>query len=162
MLFDSSFSLVFLCIAGCMPGPEDHSINCTKYYYSFFEKPTTVQMAEFDSLPLDDQYAVYICGNQAYEPPQIGLRTPFAKEGARVVGLLKAKLANADGDLTIRDILGVFEEMSSRKTYDVAGDKDLMRVISAAVGRVKDRDWKMVCDQSLAEIRHGIVPPTRR
>jgi len=145
---------MLLLASGCAPAHEDSSsLDCSKLNKTFFRKPTTVQMAEFGDLDIESQYAVFICGNQVREPPSIHLATPFAKEGPAVVGYLKAKLAAARGDLTIRDILLVFEEMSRRKTYDVVGDVDLMLVISQAVGRVKDADWRKACEQSLSEIR---------
>jgi hypothetical protein len=117
---------------------EDSSmLGCSKFNKTFFGRPTTIQMSEFSSLYIDSQYAVFICGNQVREPPSIHLVTAFAKEGESVVGFLKAKLA-ASGDLTIRDILLAFSEMSRRKTYNATGDADLMKVTIETVGRVKD------------------------
>ncbi|MGH6755568.1 MAG: hypothetical protein ACREDP_25765, partial [Bradyrhizobium sp.] len=135
------------------------SLDCSKLSTTFFSKPTTMQMAEFRSLDIDSQYAVFICGNQRREPPSIYLATPFAQEGKSVVGFLKAKLLAARGDLTITDILLVFEEMSRAQTYNVGGDDDLMKVITDAVGRVKDAFWKKTCEQSLSEIRQRATPP---
>ena len=150
------FSVVLILMGGCALANEDSSrLGCSKYNDTFFSKPTTAQMGAFASLAVEDQYAVFICGNQVREPPSIHLATPFAKEGEAVVGFLKTKLTNASGDLTIRDILLVFVEMSRQRTYNVAGDDDLMRVITAAVGRVKDADWKRVCERSLGEIRQA-------
>lgn len=154
-------AVALMLIGGCALANEDSArLNCSKYNYTFFSMPTTRQMAEFDGLSVEDQYAVFICGNQDREPPSIQLATPFAREGGAVVGFLKAKLKNARGDLTIRDILLVFVEMSRQRTYNVSRDGDLMGVIAAAVNRVKDRDWKKVCERSLIEIRQGaVVPP---
>ncbi len=149
----------------CAAATEDSSsLGCSKLNKTFFSKPTTVQMAEFGSLDIESQYALFICGNQVREPPSIHLATPFAKEGAAVVDFLQAKLAAARGDLTIRDILLVFAEMSRRKTYAVADNSDLMKVITEAIGRVKDADWKKVCEQSLSEIRQQVstAPPSDR
>lgn len=145
---------MLILVSGCAPANEDlSSLDCSKLNKSFFSKPTTVQMAEFGTLDIESQYAVYICGNQVREPPSIHLATAFAKEGATAVGFLKAKLAAAKSDLTVRDILLVFEEMNRRRTYNVAGDSDLMSVITAAVGKVQDAFWKKTCEKSLSEIR---------
>jgi hypothetical protein len=43
--------------------------------------------------------------------------------------------------------------MSRYKSYNVAADTDLMKVITAAVARVKDPFWKKTSEQSLDEIR---------
>lgn len=139
---------------GCASATEDSSnLNCSKLNKIFFTKPTTEQMAQFSSLDIESQYAIFICGNQVREPPSIHLATPFAKEGQSVVGFLKAKLIAATSDLTIRDILLVFSDMSRYKSYNVVGDTDLMKVIVAAVDRVRDPFWKKTAEQSLDEIR---------
>lgn len=148
------YAIVPMLVWNCASATEDSSnLGCSKLNKTFFSKPTTTQMAEFSSLDIDSQYAVFICGNQVREPPSIHFATPFAKEGKSVVGFLKSKLVTASGDLTIRDILLVFSEMSRRKTYNVAGDADLIKVITEAVGRVKDPYWKKTSEQSLSEIQ---------
>lgn len=153
--FPQAWAATLMLLSGCTPATEDSSsLDCAALSKTFFSKPTTTQINEFGGLNVDSQYAVFICGNQVREPPSIHLATPFAKEGEAVVGFLKAKLAAARGDLTIRDILLVFAEMSRRGTYNVAGDDDLMRVITEAVGKVKDMDWRRTCEQSVREIRH--------
>lgn len=154
---------MLMLVSGCTPANEDSSsLDCSQLNKTFFSKPTTEQMAEFRSFDVETQYAIFICGNQVREPPSIHLATPFAKEGEAVVGFLKRKLSTARGDLTIRDILLVFQEMSRRNTYNIAGDDDLMRVITEAVGRVKDVDWKKTCEQSLSEIRQQHVTRIRK
>lgn len=145
---------MLMLVSSCTPANEDlSSLECSKLNKTFFSKPTTVQMAEFGSHDVESQYAVFICGNQVREPPSIHLATPFAREGEAVVGFLKAKLAAARGDLTIRDILLIFAEMARHKIYDVAGDADLMRVIESGVSRMKDDFWRQHGEQSLSEIR---------
>jgi hypothetical protein len=102
---------------------------------------------------IEKQYAIYICGNQYLEPPATYLAEPFAREGAGIVGFLKNKLSLASDDGTIRDVVLVFKAMSRQRTYNVAGDTELMKVISEAVGRVKDPFWKKTSEQFLGEIR---------
>jgi hypothetical protein len=141
-------------VSGCTSAAEDSSkINCSIYTQTFFDKPTSVQMLEFGNLELNHQYEVYICGNQKREPPAIHLAIAFAKGGKPVANVLRKKLVSARGDLTITDILLVFEEMSILKTYNVAQDKELMTVIKAAVDRVQDPFWKNTCSHSLIEIQ---------
>lgn len=55
---------------------------------------------------------------------------------------LKEKLAQAQDDLTIRDIIRVFSEMSRQRSYDVSKDVDLIRHMRAAAARMKNHDWK--------------------
>ncbi len=138
------------CAAANMRVGEYKCSQLTEYFYG---KPPNERVSQFVASDLEKQYAIYICGNQYLEPPATYLAEPFAREGGRIVGFLKAKLMAAHGDLTIRDILLVFSEMSRRKSYNVAGDTDLMKVITEGVDRVKDPFWKKTSEQSLDEIR---------
>jgi hypothetical protein len=74
------------------------------------------------------------------------------KKGREAAGLLKEKLSHSRSDATTRDILFVFEQMAIQKSYDVAGDRDLMNVMDAAVSRTKDPFWKKQNGQAYQEI----------
>ncbi len=81
------------------------------------------------------------------------LSQPFAEQGSKVVEFLKTKLAGAQDDLTIRDVIRVFVEMSRRGTYDVAKDPSLMRLLTERAAGIKDAEWRRVTDQMLRDIR---------
>jgi hypothetical protein len=106
-----------------------------------------VQVTAFAHSNLDDQYSIFICGNQFMRPPAQYLAEPFARGGTDVVPFLKDKLAQAQDDLTIRDIILVFTEMSRQKAYRVAEDGDLIRLMTEAVARMKNADWRRITDQ---------------
>jgi hypothetical protein len=138
------------CAAENMRVGEYKCSQLTEYFYG---KPLNVRVSQFVAADLEKQYAIYICGNQYLEPPAAYLAESFAREGAGIVGFLKNKLSLASDDGTIRDVVLVFEEMSRQRAYNVAGDTDLMKVITEAVDRVKDPFWKKTAEQSLGEIR---------
>jgi hypothetical protein len=147
-------ALSVLSAAGCSASnPQVGEYTCSQLTEYFYGKPLKERVAQFVAADLEKQYAIYICGNQYLEPPAMYLAKPFAREGSSAVGFLKTKLSQASDDGTIRDLVLVFEEMSKQRTYDVAGDGDLMGVIAASVGRVKDADWRQACERSLGEIR---------
>jgi hypothetical protein len=127
--------------------------KCSQLTEYFYGKPPNERISQFVAADLEKQYAIYICGNQYLEPPATYLAEPFAREGAGIVGFLKNKLSLASDDGTIRDVVLVFKEMSRQRTYNVAGDTELMKVITEAVDRVKDPFWKKTSEQFLGEIR---------
>jgi len=77
----------------------------------------------------------------------------FAKEGEKAVGFLKAKLEEANDDLTIRDLVLVFTEMNRLGTYDVVSDDELTHLMLTRVERMKDPDWKQITKQMLTRIK---------
>ncbi|MBF0523955.1 MAG: hypothetical protein HQK56_02525 [Deltaproteobacteria bacterium] len=116
---------------------------------------------DFHNYPFEKQYAIFICGNQYIHPPTIYMSELFAiyvaklfaKEGNRIVAFLKMKLLEANDDLTIRDLILVFSEMSRLKTYDVASDDELMRLMFERVEGMKSIGWKEITLRMLAEIQ---------
>jgi hypothetical protein len=98
------------------------------------------------------QYVIYICGVQQTRPAIDGLAAAYAMEGKKAVPFLKQKLAAAKYDLTIKDIMKVFEEMARRGTYDVAGDAELMDIMTYAIPRIKTRGWEVNARESLSVI----------
>jgi hypothetical protein len=128
------------------------SCTCGGVSNEFFLLPNEQRDAEFQKYDLETQYKIYICG-QKREPPMLGLASPLAREGGRIVPFLKAKLENADDDSTVEDIVYVFAEMNVRGTYDVAADKSLMEELRLKVSRVKDPDWQNMIEKNLLEIR---------
>jgi hypothetical protein len=131
--------LLFSCTCGGVPN-------------SFFLLPNEQQEAEFQKYDLETQYKIFICG-QKREPPMFGLASPLAREGDRIVPLLKAKLESADDDSTVQAIVYVFAEMNVRGTYDLAADKSLMEELRLKVSRVKDPAWQNMIEKNLPEIR---------
>ena len=131
--------LLFSCTCGGVPN-------------EFFLLPNEQRDAEFQKYDLETQYKIYICG-QKREPPMFGLASPLAREGGRIVPLLKAKLESADDDSTVQTIVYVFAEMNVRGTYDLAADKSLMEELRLKVSRVKDPAWQNMIEKNLPEIR---------
>ena len=149
--------LLLLCgvgVAGVFRA-EDPAIDrqCSKLATTFFRLPSKTQLEEFSRSGLEEQYTLLICGNQAIHPPALQLARALALRGATAVTFLKDKLAQAQGDLTVRDIVAVFAEMRRNHTYDVAADEDLRRLIDRRVAAMKDPDWKRLVSQTATEIR---------
>jgi len=120
---------------------------------AFYVQTLKDQIATFANHSFEEQYAIYVYGNQIRHPPAIYLARPFGSEGESVVAPLSKKLIEAHDDLTIRDLVTIFSEISSQKTYDIAGDGRLMELLSGAVDRMKNPDWKALAVKELQSIR---------
>jgi len=118
----------------------------------FFHHPAASRLQRMRQLPLDDQYRLFRYGNDKIEPPQLGLADPIAERGEAAVPFLISKLGPNADDLTIRDVLLVFETMSSTRAYDVKSNSDLMRTLRARVSTMKDAEWKEICSRTLRRI----------
>jgi hypothetical protein len=115
--------------------------DCAELARTFFQLPDRIQTEELLRSDIETRYAIYLCGNQYMRPATQYLAEPFARGGKSVADFLRSKLAQANDDLTVRDIVRVFEEMSRSGTYDVANDRELMQLISARAEAMKDAEW---------------------
>ncbi|HXM19606.1 MAG TPA: hypothetical protein VN934_12490 [Candidatus Tumulicola sp.] len=120
---------------------------------AFFQQPSKIQMLTFKSYSLDDQYAIFLYGNQVLEPPAIQLATAFGAEGQQVVPYLSAHLERTSRDLTVRDLVFVFREMDRQRAYNVGKDTTLMNLLREAVSKMKDPVWKRIAERDLAVLR---------
>jgi hypothetical protein len=136
--------------------------QCDKWIKTFYRIPRQDQSENFRSFKIEDKYSIFICGNQIVHPPAIYLARAFAMDGNTAADFLKAKLSQAKDDLTIRDIILVFREMSRQKTCDVAGDTVLMQCITDSVTRIKNEGWRNIVDQMVKEIKQDAAADSRR
>lgn len=145
-----------LCLTSCTARRQVGAYSCSDLIDEIYgKKSLQYRENDFSNYDIDMQYAVYICGMQFIHPPMMYLAGLFAKEGNKAVGFLKTKLMEANDDLTIRDLILVFNRMSWLKTYDVANDDELMHLISDRVGGMKDPGWKQTTLEMIAEIKKG-------
>jgi hypothetical protein len=146
--------LSLLSVTGCsaanMRVGEYKCSQLTEYFYG---EPLKVRISQFVATDLEKQYAIYICGSQYLEPPATYFAEPFARKGGGIVEFLKNRLSHASDDGTVRDIVLVFTEMGRQRTYNIAGDSDLMRVVDDRVAAMKDEGWKRLVEQQVKEIR---------
>ncbi|MGC1547038.1 MAG: hypothetical protein WA777_00765 [Rhodanobacter sp.] len=139
--------------SGCSFAADSHLRDtCSPWLSTFYEMPLKQRLATFDSYSLDNQYQIFICGNQVVHPPAIYLAEPFARRGANAVPFLKAKLAQASDDLTIRDIVLVFVEMKRLNTYSISNDAFLAALVKRKVDDMRDANWRAVAQGNVSEM----------
>ena len=138
-------------LAGCYMSTFIGSARSAVTPQAFFQEPPQQQIKDFSGYDFEDQYALYVYGNQQIEPPSFYLRRPFARDGAKIVKPLMAKLSQTSNEVTIRDIVLVFGAMQDLNTYDVSRNKLLMETLRQRVNGMKGI-WKNMCTKTLREI----------
>jgi hypothetical protein len=128
---------------------------------AFYTKSLKERISTFPRYSFDEQYAIYLYGNQVQHPPAIYLADPFAAQGKSIVVPLSDRLRTATDDLTIRDLVMVFSAMSRAKTYDVARDEQLMRLLEGSAKKMKDPDWRAIVNREISTLQ-ALDPPPRR
>lgn len=143
---------LFVVLASCSSRTAE-GYSCSGLQTTFFRMPLAEQVAAFGRYPLDDQYVIYVCGNQRLEPPALYLREPYAREGKVAADFLATKLATVTYDFTAYNIIEVFEKMQQLGSYDVAGDAELLSLLTSSVARMKEADEKRKATELLTSIQ---------
>ncbi len=81
------------------------------------------------------------------------LANPIAERGATAVPFLLGQLNSKPDDITLRDILLIFETMANSKSYDVKSDAALMTTLASRVSGMKDQGWQDTCLKKLQRIK---------
>jgi hypothetical protein len=82
------------------------------------------------------------------------LADPIAERGARAVPFLVRHLNSETDDLTVRDILLIFQTMAKSKSYDVNNDVALMDLLASKITQMKRKEWQSICFEMLENIKH--------
>jgi len=154
LLFTLTAVLLTWGTVGCFFHSDDTSAE-------FFKKPIASQLKEFPNYDLETQYTLYIYGCQVREPPAIYLAEVFAGGGQPSAALLSRKLAQANDDLTIRDIVQVFYWMNRLRDYDLRDDVTLQELMRQKVSSMTEPDWKRMAQEDLLE-ENGSGGPSRK
>lgn len=143
---------LFLCILfGCVSYGADVKFN--KLTRDFFNNSTTdEQERQFSKYSIEEQYDLFIFGNQVVHPPATYLARQFAKQGPAVVPFLKNKLKAAQEEVTIRDIVLVFSWLAQLKLYDIPKDQELMGLLNQRVSNMHGI-WKDATLEMVTKIR---------
>jgi hypothetical protein len=145
----SAMSILLTLFLACFMalGCRDHDLT-----RRFFDKPLGNRVERLRKYSLDDQYKIFRYGNDAIEPPTMGLAGPIAERGPSAVPFLWDQLRASADDIAVRDIILIFERMASSGSYNVKADTALMGVLASKVSGMKDKDWRAICLKTLQRI----------
>lgn len=144
--------IVVLCtlmfISGCASyGMERAKLAAAR---EFYDQPVNQQAQTFRRRSLEDQLDLFFFGNQIHHPPAIYLAPCFALNGPPAVKLLRSKLDTQPDDLSLRDIAALLGMIDMMGQYDVAGDKQLVAVLSSRIARMKDQNWRQTAEDEVS------------
>jgi hypothetical protein len=141
--------------AGCTNRPIPDDRGFVSLARNFYSGTVDERMRSFASHPLEEQYNLYLFGNQRRHPPAIYLARCFALNGRAAVELLRAKLELQETDLTVRDIVMLLATIDRMRMYDVAGDAELMKLLEVRVTAMQDREWRESSTGRMQRIGQG-------
>lgn len=120
-------------VSGCFRGAARDDA-ATK---EFFRQSALERQRTFRERSIDQQMELFYYGNQVRHPPAMYLADCFALNGAAGVERLRSELMRPLGDAYVRDIAMLLSTIDAERTYDVAGDTELMAILRTRVARMQ-------------------------
>jgi hypothetical protein len=135
-------------VAMLMSGCPNYGMDHAKLVAAreFYDQPVNEQTRTFRQHPLEDQLGLFFFGNQIHHPPAIYLAPCFALNGPPAAQLLRSKLGAQLDDLSVRDIAALLGMIDMMGQYDVAGDKQLVSLLSSRIAQMKDQNWRQTAE----------------
>lgn len=115
----------------------------------FFEGGFSKRVERLEKYPLDQQYKIFLYGNQVVHPPLTDLAIPLAKRGKPALDYILNELDHSKNDLEFRDSLVVFQTMQWGGHYNVCTDAVAMNKIRGNENKIHDAGWRDVYSQML-------------
>ena len=93
---------------------------------SFYDRPAA------RALPLETQFAMYLCGTQRVYPPAFYLIKPISERGEGAIPFLKMQLSTTTEYFVIADIISLLGSMQGMGTYECVDDPEIFALIHNA------------------------------
>jgi hypothetical protein len=119
----------------------DKPRECASWTTEVLSQPPQERTAAFGRFPIDSQFTLVLCQNRTIHPSPLDLSVAFAERGSAAVPFLSRRLAEAEDDLTIRDIVLILSLMQHR-AYDVAANQGLVALMRRRAGEMKDAELR--------------------
>lgn len=108
--------------------------------------------AILERYPIDDQYKIFVYGNQQIHPPHTDLARVLARRGKQAVEYVLDQVDGSKNDLDYRDSLLVFEFMQNDGYYPVCTDARVMGVLAENERAISDMAWRAHYHDKLARV----------
>jgi len=101
---------------------------------------------------LEDQFKIFIYGNQTIHPSMTDLAIPIAKRGKPALDYVLNQIRESNDDLDYRDSIVIFWAMEKGGYYSVCSDTPALKEIKANENKIKFLGWRKVYHNKLQNL----------
>lgn len=130
-------------LAGCSAGPLERD---------FFRGDIPTRNQRLAGYPMEQQWRIYLYGNQVIHPPATGLAEVLARRGEPMLRFILKSLESTENDLDYRDSMVVFQMMQWGGHYGICSDRTILSRIRSNQDRIGDPRWRQVYAEMLKEL----------
>lgn len=126
---------------------------CSAWCKEYWAKGKAYSFQAFANYDRETQFDIYLCSQDYIHPSNGEIAEVYAKLGKDVVPTLLAKLAEANNDRVVYDIIYVFRNMVTMKTYSISDDKEALAAMDAALQRTPATFWRKHVEEDVRFIK---------
>ena len=104
---------------------------------------------------LEDQFKIFLYGNQTIHPSMKSLAIPIAKRGKPALDYVLNQIRESNNDLDFRDSIQIFRAMEKGGYYSVCSDSPALKEIKANENKIKDLEWREIYHNMLQNLCVG-------
>lgn len=132
-----------LALTGCNAQPVERD---------FFRGDIPTRNQRLGSYSMEEQWRIYLYGNQVVHPPATGLAEVLARRGEPMLRFILKSLESTKNDLDYRDAMVVFQTMQWRGDYAICADEEVMSKIKSNRDKIGNPNWRRVYGEMLKEL----------
>ncbi len=140
---------VFLC---CLLMVVSTSCRTEFVEKQFFSGDIPTRMERLEAYPLDQQWRIFLYGNQVIHPSIKSMALPIAKKGKLALDYILQELKHSRNEPDYRDSLVVFERMQQGGYYDICSDGAAMTEIIANKDKITHLGWRGLYEEVLDDL----------
>lgn len=118
----------------------------------FFRDDISTRMERLEEYSLEQQWRIFLYGNQVIHPPNKTLALPIAKQGKSALIFILKQLENPKHELDYRDALVIFDRMQRDGYYNVCSDRVAMEAIRRNKTKISHAGWRDIYQQMLDDL----------
>jgi hypothetical protein len=131
---------------------SNHCENSFASEFYFKWENNSKESEEFGKQNLNNQWEILQYAMECIHPRRLEYYKFMAQGGAEAAQFLGQKLGATNDEFDIIDIISVLDQMSRLRTYDIAGDEQLMATVLDAADRVETDIWKNLVQRKINQI----------
>lgn len=116
------------------------------------ERDRIIRVEKMEKYPLEQQYKIFLYGNQKMHPPHKGLARPIARRGKPALDYVLEQIRDSENDLDFRDSIIIFKDMQQQGYYDVCKDALAMDEIKSNETKIRYDGWLKFYREALYEL----------
>lgn len=118
----------------------------------FFHGDIPTRNQRLAGYPMEEQWRIFLYGNQVIHPPATGLAAVLARQGEPMLQFILKSLEASKNDLDYRDSMVVFQMMQWHGDYAICDNGDILSRIKNNQNKINNLAWRKVYGEMLKEL----------